>query len=209
MRRRATSDLTADSPAIDAIRPMDLGGIGDVDVAGVPVPQGFAPDIGAHEFSTESLVPSTPGPFESALPTEPPLDTPDPGDSVPPGATANAATPGPPTAEPTDAAPRPTPRVTPPPRPRPVPERERATADRWLGCPGPAHRAGGRAGDRWPPGGGLRGPTLADLTVSTRRASCPRRLSPVLPRPRIYPASRRMCRRSLGGQVDRRGVANG
>ncbi len=47
--------LLPDSPAIDAVRPMDLGTSGRVDMAGTPVPQGYAPDIGAYEY-----VPSAP-----------------------------------------------------------------------------------------------------------------------------------------------------
>lgn len=55
--------LLPDSPAIDAIRPMDLGDVGAVDAAGVPVPQGYAPDIGAYEYSTAPPPSPTPAPF--------------------------------------------------------------------------------------------------------------------------------------------------
>ncbi len=72
--------LRPGSPAIDAVRPMDLGTLGAVDVDGVLVPQGYAPDIGAHEFTTEP-VPSgsatiAPEPAASATPT--PRSTPPP-----------------------------------------------------------------------------------------------------------------------------------
>jgi hypothetical protein len=116
--------LLPDSPAIDAIRPMDLGDIGATDAAGVPVPQGYAPDIGAYEYSTEP--PPSPTPVVTAEPTEPPLPTEPPSDGPsgrPPGSGAALGSPfgGPtPTAEPTPPpVPTPTPRVTPTPEPRP------------------------------------------------------------------------------------------
>ncbi len=55
--------LRSDSPAIDAIRPTDLGPIGTIDVDGVPVPQGYAPDIGAYEYTT--VPPPSPTPVSS------------------------------------------------------------------------------------------------------------------------------------------------
>lgn len=109
--------LLSDSPAIDAIRPVDLGAIGTVDAAGVAVPQGYAPDIGAYEFTVEAPPSPTPDPFQEPSPTpspgpvgtgEEPSGSPLPGASVP-------VTPVP-TATP---LPTPTPRATPPPGPRP------------------------------------------------------------------------------------------
>jgi hypothetical protein len=104
---------------------MDLGGFGDVDVAGVPIPQGFAPDVGAHEFVTGPLASLTAEPFDTEPPTEPPIETPGatfPANESPPaGTTPDPFTPAPPTAEPSDPAPTPTPRVTPPPQPRQSP----------------------------------------------------------------------------------------
>ena len=109
--------LTPESPAIDAVRPIDIEGFGDVDAAGVPVPQGFAPDIGAYEFTTEPPPSPTPDPLPSLAPTEPPAG----GPTEVPTDSAFVATGDPPIAEPTDPAPTPTPRVTPPPQPRPSP----------------------------------------------------------------------------------------
>lgn len=100
--------LLPDSPAIDAIRPVDLGAIGTVDAAGVPVPQGYAPDIGAYEFTTEPPPSPTPDPFLEPSPT--PATGP-----VASGIPVTGATPSP-AATP---APTPTPRATPPPEPRP------------------------------------------------------------------------------------------
>ena len=66
-------ELLSDSPAIDAIRPMDLGAIGLMDAAGVPVPQGLAPDIGAFEYTSEPLPTPTSEPTDPPLPSEPPV----------------------------------------------------------------------------------------------------------------------------------------
>ena len=77
--RQGDLRLRSDSPAIDAIRPGDLGQIGMYDVDGVPVPQGYAPDIGAFEYT--SAPPPSPTPVSSsdavtasagAIPTLPP-----------------------------------------------------------------------------------------------------------------------------------------
>jgi len=116
--------LLPDSPAIDAIRPMDLGAIGALDAAGVPVPQGYAPDIGAYEYSTAP----TPSPTTLATvePTEPPVHTDAPtngpaasGQSLGAASPGGRATPAPSaTPTPTAATTR-TPRVTPTPEPRP------------------------------------------------------------------------------------------
>ena len=116
--------LLPDSPAIDAIRPMDLGAIGALDAAGVPVPQGYAPDIGAYEYSTAPTPPPTT--LATVEPTEPPVhtDAPNHGPAAS-GQSPGAASPGgratpAPSATPTPtAAPTRTPRVTPTPEPRP------------------------------------------------------------------------------------------
>ncbi len=162
--------LTADSPAIDAIRPMDLGGFGDVDVAGVPVPQGFAPDVGAHEFATGPLASRTAEPSDAEPPSEPPIETPEPtitaDGSRPPGTTAGPVHAG--SADrravgsraDADTSGHAAAAAS------PVPERERATAHGWLGRSRPDHRARRRAGGRWSPGGGLRGEALPGLTRS-------------------------------------------
>ena len=117
--------LLPDSPAIDAIRPMDLGDIGATDAARVPVPQGYAPDIGAYEYSTEPPPSPTPAPLVTLEPTEPPLPTelPSGGPSASGGPVVGSGSPlgGPtPSAELTPPqAPTPTPRTTPTPAPRP------------------------------------------------------------------------------------------
>ena len=61
--------LQPDSPAIDAVLPLDLQGVGDRDAAGVTVPQGFGPDIGAYEFVFAEA---------TAVPTELPSASPSP-----------------------------------------------------------------------------------------------------------------------------------
>ena len=84
--------LLPDSPAIDAVRPLDLGPFGAVDMAGTPVPQGFEPDIGAYEF-VEPQAPASSGdqvgpgpgstgapiPGSTARPLASPAPTPAPG----------------------------------------------------------------------------------------------------------------------------------
>ena len=106
--------LLPDSPAIDAIRPMDLGDVGAVDAAGVPVPQGYAPDIGAYEYTSEPSPSLTAPPFASPVATEA-IPTPSfaaggPTTTEEPTAMAELATP---------PLPTPTPKVTPTPEPRP------------------------------------------------------------------------------------------
>ncbi len=126
--------LLPDSPAIDAIRPMDLGAIGAVDAAGVPIPQGYAPDIGAYEYTSDPQPTITPEPTDPSTPIAPPtlVTSPTPealggspalmSPSITPTPTlapspTHAPSPTPaPTATP---APTPTPRVTPTPQPRP------------------------------------------------------------------------------------------
>ncbi len=139
--------LRSDSPAIDAVRPIDLAGIGGVDMGGTAIPQGLAPDIGAWEYAIGQ--PASPPPLEPSGPpttlgpsmappdgptTDPdattghaPVTTSGPGASmVPPHdptpAPAGSAPPtGPPTAVASVPAPTPTPRVTPTPPPLPSP----------------------------------------------------------------------------------------
>lgn len=117
--------LRSDSPAIDAVRPMDLGDLGLVDVLGVPVPQGLAPDIGAYEYFSGPL--SSPGPDGSVSPDPDPSVPPGPDPSVPPSPDPRAigtADPNIPSGSPVDPPtaplrPTPAPRVTPTPQPRP------------------------------------------------------------------------------------------
>ncbi len=114
--RHADLRLLSDSPAIDAIRPMDLGGIGDVDPDGIPIPQGYAPDIGAYEYTTAP--PPSPTPDPSVLPT--PSVAPSP--SVSPAVSGPVPGTAPPSSSPAvTPEPTPTPRVTPTPEPPPSP----------------------------------------------------------------------------------------
>ena len=66
--------LQPDSPAIDAVLPMDLHGVGDLDAAGVAVPQGFGPDIGAYEF-VSAVATAAPTAQSSAAPSPSPAAT--------------------------------------------------------------------------------------------------------------------------------------
>ncbi|MBX3029839.1 MAG: hypothetical protein KF809_06740 [Chloroflexi bacterium] len=99
--------LRPGSPAIDAIRPIDLGGIGGVDIGGTAVPQGLAPDIGAWEYVADQ---------PAATPSSEPTPAPSAGSIAPTGDPASTSDPSAPTDRP---EPTPTPRVTPTPAPRP------------------------------------------------------------------------------------------
>ena len=83
--------LQPDSPAIDAVLPLPLAGIGDRDAAGVTVPQGFGPDIGAYEFvfpgasAFPTAAPTLPLPTASPAPTPTPRASSKPRPSRRPG----------------------------------------------------------------------------------------------------------------------------
>jgi hypothetical protein len=77
--------LLPDSPAIDAVRPLDLGGVGDVDADGVPVPQGLAPDIGAYEYVASVPPSDAPSPSTPATPGSTPAETAQPTQGTLPG----------------------------------------------------------------------------------------------------------------------------
>ena len=77
--------LQPDSPAIDAVLPLDLQGVGDLDAAGVSVPQGFGPDIGAYEFVFAEAT-AVPTELPSASPSPSPTATAKPVPSVRPPA---------------------------------------------------------------------------------------------------------------------------
>ncbi len=98
---------------------MDLGDIGLVDAALVPVPQGYAPDIGAFEYTTQP--PPTPGADGAAPAHRANLDRRPRGwDHLAlPGSGQVAPTAGPTLAPTPSPAPTPTPRVTPTPAPHP------------------------------------------------------------------------------------------
>lgn len=89
--------LEPDSPAIDGAGADDMGAPGAVDQAGVPVPQGAAPDIGAYEFpapgATSGATPTaTPGTSEipGLSPTIPGPTSP-PGTAIPSGPKATSS----------------------------------------------------------------------------------------------------------------------
>ncbi len=119
--------LRSDSPAIDAVRPMDLGRVDAVDADGVPVPQGLAPDIGAYEYRlalaptpTADLTAASTAGLSAGVPTDPlehegksatatttphpttphPATTPSPTDERRPGPTATPSAIPPPTGGP-------------------------------------------------------------------------------------------------------------
>lgn len=58
--------LRPDSPAIDAVGALPMGGVPRQDLDGVKVPQGFAPDIGAYEAVPQAASTPPPGGGSSA-----------------------------------------------------------------------------------------------------------------------------------------------
>ena len=102
--------LRPSSPAIDAVRPIDLGAWGRTDVDGIPVPQGYGPDIGAYEYvDPQALV--TPVPWASDAPATPGATAPGTGPSTP--GPAAPTLPGPEPSAMATMAPSPSPAATP------------------------------------------------------------------------------------------------